>query len=70
METSAAARQVLAAIRDTSASDADRRRITAITLKERPPDARGHDGTTEWGDDFIESYVLQQPEEISPLRSQ
>ena len=69
METPAGARQVLTAIRDTSASDADRRRLTAITLKERPPEPGGHDGTTQWEDDFIQSYVLQQPEEISPLRS-
>ena len=61
MESQAGARQVLAAIRDTGASDADRKRLTAIILK-RASDAARHTleammSTTEWKDDFIESYV-------------
>jgi hypothetical protein len=61
MESEAGARQVLAAIRDTGASHADRRRLTAIILKRASGAARqileDMMSTTEWKDDFIESYV-------------
>jgi hypothetical protein len=61
MESPAGARQVLAAIRDTGASDADRRRLTAIILKRASDAARqtleAMMSTTEWKDEFIESYV-------------
>jgi hypothetical protein len=61
MESEAGARQVLAAIRDTGASDADRRRLTAIILKRASDAARqtleAMMSTAEWEDDFIESYV-------------
>ena len=61
MESEAGARQVLAAIRDTGASHADRRRLTAIILKRASDAARqileDMMSTTEWKDDFIESYV-------------
>jgi hypothetical protein len=61
MESEAGARQVLAAIRDTGASYADRRRLTAIILKRASDAARqtleAMMSTAEWKDDFIESYV-------------
>jgi hypothetical protein len=61
MESEAGARQVLAAIRETGASHADRRRLTAIILKRASDAARqileDMMSTTEWKDDFIESYV-------------
>jgi hypothetical protein len=61
MESAAGARQVLAAIRDTGASHADRRRLTAIILKRASDAARqtleAMMSTAEWKDDFIESYV-------------
>src|ERR1700677_2980062 len=61
METEAGARQVLAAIRGTGASHADRKRLTAIIMKRASDAARRilEDlmSTTEWKDDFIESYV-------------
>ena len=61
MESQAGARQVLAAIRDTGASHADRKRLTAIILKRASDAARqileAMMSTTEWKDDFIESYV-------------
>jgi hypothetical protein len=61
METKAGARQVLAAIRDTGASDADRKRLTAIILNRASDAARqtleAMMSTTEWKDEFIESYV-------------
>jgi hypothetical protein len=61
MASQAGARQVLTAIRDTGASDADRKRLTAIILKRASDAARqtleAMMSTTEWEDDFIESYV-------------
>jgi flagellar biosynthesis/type III secretory pathway protein FliH len=61
METETGARQVLAAIRDPGASDADRKRLTAIILNRASDAARqileAMMSTTEWEDDFIESYV-------------
>jgi flagellar biosynthesis/type III secretory pathway protein FliH len=55
------ARQVLTAIRDTGASHANRRRLTAIILKRASDAARrileDMMSMTEWKDDFIESYV-------------
>jgi len=61
METETGARQVLAAIRDTRASDADRKRLTTIILKSASDAARqilrDMMTMTEWKDDFIESYV-------------
>jgi hypothetical protein len=61
METEAGARRVLAAIRDTGASDADRKKLTTIIMKRASDAARQilEDlmATAEWKDDFIESYV-------------
>jgi predicted transposase YdaD len=61
METEAGARRVLAAIHDTGASDADRKRLTTIVLTSASDAARqtleAMMSTTEWKDDFIESYV-------------
>jgi hypothetical protein len=61
METEAGARQVLAAIRDTRASDADRKALTTIILKSASGAARqilkDMMTMTEWKDEFIESYV-------------
>lgn len=61
METEVGARQVLAAIRDTRASDADRKGLTTIILKSASDAARqilrDMMTMTEWKDDFIESYV-------------
>jgi hypothetical protein len=61
MESEAGARQVLAAIRDTGASDANRKRLTAIIMNRASSAARrileDMMSTTEWKDDFIESYV-------------
>jgi hypothetical protein len=61
MESEAGARRVLAAIRVTGASDANRRRLTAIILKRASGAARqileDMMSTTEWKDDFIEGYV-------------
>jgi len=61
MESEAGARQVLAAIRDTGASHANRRRLTAIILRRASDAARqileDMMSTAEWKDDFIESYV-------------
>jgi hypothetical protein len=61
METEAGARRVLAAIRDTGASDADRKRLTTIVLTRASGAARqtleAMMSTTEWKDEFIESYV-------------
>ena len=54
-------RRVLAAIRDTGGSHAERKRLTAIILKRATADAReileALMKTDEWEDDFIESYV-------------
>ena len=61
METEEGALRVLAAIRDTGASVADRKALTAIVLKRASDAARQilEDlmATTEWKSDFIESYV-------------
>jgi hypothetical protein len=61
METEEGARRVLAAIRDTGASVADRKALTAIILKRASDAARQilEDlmATTEWKSDYIESYV-------------
>jgi hypothetical protein len=61
METEVGARQVLVAIRETGASHADRKRLAAIILKRASDAARrileDMMATTEWKDDFIESYV-------------
>lgn len=61
MTSEAGARQVLAAIRDTGASHAERKRLTTIILKRASDAARrileDMMATTEWKDDFIESYV-------------
>jgi hypothetical protein len=55
------ARRVLAAIRDTGGSHAERKRLTAIILKRATDAARqileAMMKTDEWKDDFIESYV-------------
>jgi hypothetical protein len=55
------ARRVLAAIRDTGGSHAERKRLTAIILKRASDAARqileAMMKTDEWEDDFIESYV-------------
>jgi hypothetical protein len=61
METETGARSVLAAIRDTGASHADRKRLTTIILKRASDAARqileALMQTEEWKDDFVESYV-------------
>jgi hypothetical protein len=61
METETGARRVLAAIRDTHASDAERKQLTTIILKSASDAARqilrNMMTMTEWKDDFIESYV-------------
>jgi hypothetical protein len=61
METPDGARRVLAAIRDTQASHANRKRLATIILKRASDAARQilEDlmTTVEWKDDFIESYV-------------
>lgn len=61
METESGARQVLAAVRDTGASVADRKRLATIILKSASDAARqileDMMATAEWKDDFIESYV-------------
>ncbi len=61
MESEDGARRVLAAIRDTGASDADRKKLSTIILKRASDAARQilEDlmATIEWKDDFIESYV-------------
>jgi hypothetical protein len=55
------ARRVLAAIRDTGGSHAERKRLTAIILNRASDAAReileALMKTDEWKDDFIESYV-------------
>lgn len=55
------ARRVLAAIRGTGGSHAERKRLTAIILKRASDAARqileAMMKTDEWEDDFIESYV-------------
>lgn len=55
------ARRVLAAIRDTGGSHAERKRLTAIILKRASDAARqileAMMKTDDWKDDFIESYV-------------
>jgi uncharacterized protein (DUF1778 family) len=60
LETEAGARQVLAAIRDTHASDADRKQLTTLILKSASEAARqilrDMMTMTEWKDDFIESW--------------
>ena len=61
LETEAGARQVMAAIRETHASDADRKQLSTIILKSASDAARqilrNMMTMTEWKDDFIESYV-------------
>jgi hypothetical protein len=61
LETEEGALRVLAAIRDTGASVADRKALTAIILKRATDAARQilEDlmATAEWKSDFIESYV-------------
>lgn len=61
MENEGNARRVLAAIRDTGASHAERKRLTTIILKRASDAARqileAMMKTDEWKDDFIESYV-------------
>jgi hypothetical protein len=61
METADGARRVLAAIRDTQASHANRKRLATIIMKRASDAARQilEDLMTnvEWKDDFIESYV-------------
>jgi hypothetical protein len=61
METQEGARRVLTAIRETGASEADRKALTTIILKRASNAARQilEDlmATTEWKSDFIESYV-------------
>ena len=61
LETESGARQVLAAVRDTGASAADRKRLATIILKSASDAARqileDMMATTEWKDDFIESFV-------------
>jgi hypothetical protein len=55
--------RVLAAIRDTGASVADRKTLTTLILRRASADARKtlEDlmATIEWKDDFIESYVSE-----------
>ena len=74
MESQAGARQVLAAIRDTGASHAERRRLTAIILNRASDAARqtleAMMSTAEWKDDFIESYVNVGLEQASDGSSQ
>jgi len=61
MADPAIARRVLEAIRDTGASDADRRKLTTIILKRASDAARLilEDLMTaiEWKDDFVEGFV-------------
>jgi len=63
MADPAVAQRVLQAIRDTGASDADRGKLVAIILKRASTAARqileGLMATTEWKDDFVESFVAQ-----------
>jgi hypothetical protein len=63
LEDPAAARRVLEAIRDTGASDAERKTLTTIILVRASEAARrlleGMMTTMEWKSDFIESYVDQ-----------
>ena len=61
MESEGTALRVLAAIRDTGASHAERKRLTTIILKRASDAARqileAMMKAEEWKDDFIESYV-------------
>jgi predicted transposase YdaD len=61
METEEGALRVLRTIRDTGASEADRKALTTIIMKRASDAARQileHlMATTEWKSDFIESYV-------------
>jgi hypothetical protein len=63
MENPVAARRVLEAIRDTGASDAERKTLTAIILVRATEAARrlleDMMTTMEWKSDFIENYVEQ-----------
>ena len=63
MEDPDIARRVLEAIRDTGASDAERKTLTTIILVRASESARrlleGLMSTMEWKSDFIESYVEQ-----------
>ena len=63
MEDPDIARRVLEAIRDTGASDAERKTLTTIILVRASENARrlleGLMSTMEWKSDFIESFVEQ-----------
>lgn len=63
METEAGARQVLTAVRDTRASDADRMRLTTIILKSASDAARhileDMMTTMEWKDEWVENYFKE-----------
>ena len=63
MEDPDIAHRVLEAIRDTGASDADRKTLTTIILVRASENARrlleGLMSTMEWKSDFIESFVEQ-----------
>jgi hypothetical protein len=63
MEDPDIARRVLEAIRDTGASDAERKTLTTIILVRAPEAARslleGLMTTMEWKSDFVESFVEQ-----------
>jgi hypothetical protein len=63
MESEAGARRVLNAIRDTGASEDERKTLTAIILVRASESARslleGLMSTMEWKSDFIESFVEQ-----------
>ena len=63
MEDPDIARRVLEAIRDTGASDAERKTLTTIILVRASETARrlleGLMSTMEWKSDFVESFVEQ-----------
>jgi hypothetical protein len=67
MEDPSTARRVLGAIRDTGASDAERKTLATIILVRASESARrlleGLMSTMEWKSDFVDSYVEQGREQ-------
>jgi hypothetical protein len=76
MEDPDIARRVLQAIRDTGASDAERKTLTTIILVRASETARrlleGLMSTMEWKSDFVESFVeqgLEQGRELGHVQT-
>jgi hypothetical protein len=76
MEDPDIARRVLEAIRDTGASDAERKTLTTIILVRASETARrlleGLMSTMEWKSDFVESFVeqgLEQGRELGHVQT-